>query len=127
MTASPEGPRDVRRRLRWDRGTLLLEGFEAGELPPDTVHDARVGLPRVPAIRYADVVLDLHRRGIPYRDDARGYEVLDRPHRADRTPRDYQREAVDAWWTRGRRGVVVLPTGAGKSFVAELAIARPAP
>lgn len=114
------------RRLRWDRGTLLLDGFAPDELPADAVHDPRVGLPRVPAIRYAAIVLDLHRRGVPYQDDARAYEVLDRPHEADRTPRDYQREAVDAWWAQGRRGVVVLPTGAGKSFVAELAIARAA-
>jgi superfamily II DNA or RNA helicase len=40
------------------------------------------------------------------------------------TPRSYQREAVDAWLREGARGVVVLPTGAGKTVVAFDAIAR---
>ena len=38
--------------------------------------------------------------------------------------RSYQTEAVDAWLKAEGRGVVVLPTGAGKTFVAALAIAR---
>jgi superfamily II DNA or RNA helicase len=40
------------------------------------------------------------------------------------TPRSYQREAVEAWLRAGARGVVVLPTGAGKTVVAFDAIAR---
>jgi superfamily II DNA or RNA helicase len=40
------------------------------------------------------------------------------------TPRSYQHEAVDAWLREGARGVVVLPTGAGKTVVAFEAIAR---
>lgn len=39
------------------------------------------------------------------------------------TPRPYQAEALAAWQTAGGRGVVVLPTGAGKTFVALMAIA----
>jgi superfamily II DNA or RNA helicase len=38
--------------------------------------------------------------------------------------RSYQTEAVNAWAKVGGQGVVVLPTGAGKTFVAALAIAR---
>jgi len=109
--------------IRWQGCTLLLEGWQ-GELPPGFVLDRRVGLPRGPAIRYHDVVMSLHRARIPYQDEARAYEVLPRPHVTDRTPRPYQAEAVDAWDQAGRRGVIVLPTGAGKSFVAELCIAR---
>lgn len=40
------------------------------------------------------------------------------------TPRPYQDEALDAWEAAGRRGVIVLPTGAGKTLVGALAIAR---
>jgi superfamily II DNA or RNA helicase len=40
------------------------------------------------------------------------------------TPRPYQTEALDAWTQAGGRGVVVLPTGAGKTALALMAIAR---
>jgi len=40
--------------------------------------------------------------------------------------RPYQNEALAAWDAAGRRGVVVLPTGAGKTLVAALAIAHAA-
>ncbi len=111
------------RTLRFDRGTLLLENWPQDEVPPGFIFDARVGLHRAPAIRYFDVVLDLHRRGIPYEDQARNYEPLERHHHTDRTPREYQAEALAAWKANGRRGTVLLPTGSGKTFVAELAIA----
>jgi superfamily II DNA or RNA helicase len=44
--------------------------------------------------------------------------------RLDLTPYTYQRDAVDAWLGAGGRGIVVLPTGAGKTIVAYDAIAR---
>ena len=47
------------------------------------------------------------------------------PH-IESTPRPYQDAALAAWESAGRRGVVVLPTGAGKTLVAALAIARTA-
>ena len=109
--------------LRFDRGTLLLEHAPDGEVPEGFTFDPRVQLHRAPAITYHRVVMDLHRRKLPYDDQARAYTPLGRPHHSERTPRDYQQEAVEAWRSAGRRGVVVLPTGAGKSFVAELAIA----
>ncbi len=111
------------RTLRFDRGTLVLEHFPEAEWPAEARFDPRVSLPRAPANAYHAIVLDLHRRGIPYDDQARGYTPLERPMRTTRVPRDYQAEAVAAWRGAGRRGIVVLPTGAGKSFVAELCIA----
>ncbi|HMV66785.1 MAG TPA: DEAD/DEAH box helicase family protein [Myxococcota bacterium] len=110
--------------LHWDAGTLVLDGPGPDELPEGFVWDPRVQRARGPGGAYHRLVLDLHRAGAAYADHARAYTPLARPHRTERAPRDYQQEAVHAWWTAGRRGVVVLPTGAGKSFVAELAIAR---
>ncbi len=111
------------RTVRWDRGTLLLENWPHDEIPEAFVWDDRVRLLRAPAIRYHALVLDLHRRKIPFTDQARAYSPLARPHSTDRGPRPYQQEALERWRAAGRRGVVVLPTGAGKSFLAELAIA----
>src|SRR6266568_495171 len=39
-------------------------------------------------------------------------------------PRPYQEEALTNWLAEGSRGVVVLPTGAGKTLVAAMAIAE---
>ena len=75
----------MERVVRWDRGTLLLEGCPESAMPPGFQWDDRVRLPRARAIRYHDVVLDLHRRGVPYRDEARAYEPLDRAHHTTRT------------------------------------------
>src|SRR5207253_3243919 len=62
-------------------------------------------------------------RGVAYDDKARAYAKLDGLERPPREPRPYQLEALEAWRRAGRRGVIVLPTGAGKTFVAMLAVA----
>jgi len=43
-------------------------------------------------------------------------------HRGKRRPFPHQADAIHAWEQGGKRGVVVLPTGSGKTYVAELAI-----
>jgi len=108
--------------IRYQGGTIVVEGCPINKLPSAYQWDSRVSLPRAPAYAYHDTVMAFHRSGHPFRDEARAYVVLDRPFNSDRTPRQYQREAVDAWKAAGRRGLVLLPTGAGKSFVAELCI-----
>jgi superfamily II DNA or RNA helicase len=111
-------------RLRFDRGTLLLEGLPPEEVPSAFRWDERVRCYRAPASTYHEVVWVLHRRGSAYVDEARAYGPLGRTYAGARRPRDYQARAVERWVEAGRRGVVVLPTGAGKTFVAELCIAR---
>lgn len=44
--------------------------------------------------------------------------------RLDLEPRPYQTEAIASWLGHDGRGVIVLPTGAGKTVVALMAIAR---
>jgi len=44
--------------------------------------------------------------------------------RLELEPRPYQTAAIDSWLQQDGRGVIVLPTGAGKTVVALMAIAR---
>ncbi len=115
-------------RLEFDRGTLLVHGsrdaLPAGLELPGCVFDKRVKRWRAPARRYRDVVTVLHRAGVEYDNQARGFEELDLTSLLVREPFPYQAEAVQAWWKEGRRGVVVLPTGAGKTYVAQLIMER---
>jgi superfamily II DNA or RNA helicase len=120
--------------LSFDRGSLLVRGqdpsgvaglSELRTMVPEARDDDRVGAMRVSAHQYHLVVRTLTARALAYDDKARAYGVLDLPAPAV-APRDYQRDAVAAWRAAGRRGVVVLPTGSGKTVVAALAIAETA-
>lgn len=109
--------------LRFHAGTLVVEGAAANDLPPGFVDDDRIGAARGPACLYRPLVLQLVAQKAEFQDQARAYERLDDLVAVStREPRSYQAEALAAWEAAGRRGVVVLPTGAGKTFVAELAI-----
>lgn len=112
-------------QLSYAAGTLELRGAEPGAyaLPPACVWDARTECIRAPALAYADIVRVLVRAGAELEDRARQYSELEGGLRALREPRPFQREALGAWLKQRGRGVVVLPTGAGKSHVAVMAIA----
>ena len=86
--------------------------------------DVRSNCFRAPASAYAPLILALKDRGLGVEDQARQYLELDFGIRAYRDPRPFQSEALDALRAAKGRGVVVLPTGAGKTHVAILAIDR---
>lgn len=112
--------------LAFAHGTIELRGLtpDAEQAPPGSfAWDRRSSCFRAPALAYAEAVRWLTKAGLPYEDRARSYEELSRPLLIERQPRPYQREALAAWKAGASRGVVVLPTGSGKSHVAVLAIA----
>ena len=111
--------------LRFVAGTLDIDGFAEGQdaaLPEACRWDTRTRRFRAPAVAYAPVVRALVQRRIAYDDEARQYGVLDAGLQVRREPRPFQTEALDAWRAAQGRGVVVLPTGAGKTEVALLAL-----
>ncbi|MBO7741282.1 MAG: DEAD/DEAH box helicase family protein, partial [Victivallales bacterium] len=115
--------------LDFQSGTILLQhdrGPEDAPLPeaiaPLCRFDKRVGAWRAMACDYAAVFAVLYREKLLLEDKARNYQRLELDFRPGKSMRDYQREALDAWVNAGRRGVVVLPTGSGKSFLAQNAI-----
>jgi superfamily II DNA or RNA helicase len=112
-------------RLIFDRGTLLLmeppPELSSCELP-GVVWDSRVGAHRASASRYAVLCEELSRRGVRFSDSVR---PAGQPARFSAlTLRPYQEAALQAWEQAGHRGLIVLPTGSGKTRLALAAIAR---
>ncbi len=66
---------------------------------------------------------ELKESGVEYRDDALKAPPVDSPMSRFEA-RDYQSEAVTSWEKAGFRGIVVLPTGAGKTIMAIKAMER---
>ena len=109
--------------LRFDSGTLLIDGADRSAAVPAAFRwDERVARWRAPAYAYRQVVKDLIRQKIPYEDRARAYEQFDFPTKLLTEPRPYQQQSIAEWKRASRCGVVILPTGAGKSLVAQMAI-----
>lgn len=138
----PDAALDPRRGVRLRlRGNDLIIQPDAGQAPGQLLADLRSALPSTPqegALLY-DQRLGAYRalagsyRSIHERLDARQYQVgvdfdpapqLPFDVQVSLQPRSYQAEAIAAWQRAGCRGIVVLPTGAGKTLVAMLAIAH---
>src|SRR5262245_28533479 len=115
-------------RLSFDAGTLLVAGAPPARLLalPGVRHDPRTDSYRAEAIHYRSVVEHLRAHKTTYADEARRWQPVEWLLQLDREPFPHQAEAVETWWRERGRGVVVLPTGTGKTFVAVLAIARAA-
>lgn len=114
-------PRDS--RLTFDRGTLLLHPPPKGKRWVEfATWDDRVEKFRLPALSYRAFLEAMRAEGVTIVDKAKGFEALTLAPGLELTPFPHQKEALAAWQRAGRRGVVVLPTGAGKTYVAQLAM-----
>lgn len=114
--------------LVFDRGTLLLldvpEHLDLSDLP-GVLWDSRVKALRAPAHLHARLCEALAARGVAFADQAVRAADPVGPWDAP-SLRPYQEAALWAWEQAGRRGVVVLPTGSGKTRLAVAAMARAA-
>lgn len=108
----------------FDRGTLVVSGSESptGKSKDLFSFDERTKSWRSPAERYREIVLALSADALPFKDHARGYDRLELVFAKPITPRPHQVEALKAWTQAGKRGVIQMPTGAGKTFLALMAI-----
>jgi len=131
-------PMDV--RLTYEDGTIrVVAGDATGNGANDADGDALESLPP-PPVESDPRSIDRARPGLPLRRDPTSLGGRRRERRGSRagrerprgsgsrgsTPafptdydlREYQREALDAWRDAGDRGVLELPTGAGKTVIA---------
>ncbi len=113
-------------RLVFDAGTLVVEGPREGEEPglPGVKYDFRTRQFRAQAIWYRTIVEQLRQQKREYQDDARAYEPSAWRLQVAKEAFPHQVEGLDAWWEKRGRGVVVLPTGTGKTHLANMAIER---
>ncbi len=125
LAGTPEPPRQEAVRLVFDEGTLLADGLarrEPGSEP--MTWDDRVERHRAPALAYRRVLGALLKAGWRVVDEAREYDEQPFELRERMEPYEHQSEGLEAWLDAERRGTVVLPTGAGKTYLAQLAIER---
>ncbi|MDQ4077803.1 MAG: DEAD/DEAH box helicase family protein, partial [Chloroflexota bacterium] len=109
--------------LRYDKGTLILHPPpKGGAWVPFVTWDDRVERFRVQAKDYGPLLLALRQDGVEVVDKAREFHEVHFDPAFEMTPYEHQREALEAWVRAGRRGVVVLPTAAGKTYLAQLAM-----
>lgn len=110
--------------LSFDRGSLRLEAPATARVPPYFVWDERVGAWRTAAINHVRVREDAAAYRLPLADGATRF-FPPPTLRPDLPPlRADQLAAVDAWERAGGRGVVVKPTGTGKTEIALALVAR---
>jgi superfamily II DNA or RNA helicase len=93
-------------------------------MPPQFEWDTRVERYRAPAMSRQSVIEYFDECAIDVTDLSSRAASLALKLRVDHSARPYQKEALSAWLRAGGRGTVVLPTGAGKTFVALGAIRK---
>lgn len=106
-------------RLSFAQGTITVDGASTTAVP-HTEWDDRTEQDRALGFRYWAIRNHFHQAGIPIDDTV--LDLVACPTLStDIDLRPYQQEALDRWLTE-KRGVVVLPTGAGKTYVGMAAI-----
>ncbi|HZL33780.1 MAG TPA: DEAD/DEAH box helicase family protein [Tepidisphaeraceae bacterium] len=123
----PPGSRGGEAILSFDRGTLLFRGA-GSDRPTDFsgwTWDHRVSAWRCHAVQYAMLREQLRQRhGTLFRDTVRPPLRIHWPKANLPELRQEQLDALAAWEQAGHRGVVVMPTGTGKTEVALAAMLR---
>jgi superfamily II DNA or RNA helicase len=105
-------------RLWFDKGTILLRG-EVGT--PYGKWDPRVECYRIKAMYYLDVLAYLKESKLAFQDDVPNLPPVEQLNSTVEL-RPYQKEALDSWRHANMRGILILPTAAGKTYVALKAI-----
>ncbi len=112
--------------IQFQHGTIIVYTNYFNQLPdilPWLQWDKRSKCHRCHAYRYRDLIRYLFKNNIRYTDSTPNYNKLSILFHTQFTPFDYQSEALSTW-NHTKRGIAVLPTGAGKSFLAAMIIQK---
>lgn len=110
--------------ILFSQGTLLLNEEPPRALEAFFSYDARTRQWRAPAHAYRDIFLTAREAGVALSDEAKAYETLSLTLQTPIAPRPHQAAALQAWCHALQKGVVALPTGAGKTILAIMVIAK---
>ncbi|MGK0291280.1 MAG: superfamily II DNA or RNA helicase [bacterium] len=112
--------------IQYDRGTLAVSAKQNQNLfseLPWLQWDKRTNCFRCHGYQYRNLIRHLYYQKVRYSDFTPKYQNLKIQFKKTIEPYDYQQEALSVW-AKSKRGITVLPTGAGKSFLAALAIGQ---
>ena len=113
----------LKAKLRYDNGTIIVTGMAH---VPFASFDPRTKYMRAQALHYQNIVEYLKQSEIECDDSV--LELIPSPtisidkKNVHLALREYQQKALDNWTEAGKRGCVVLPTGAGKTVIGIKAI-----
>ena len=113
----------LKAKLRYDNGTIIVTGMAH---VPFASFDPRTKSMRAQALHYQNIVEYLKQSEIECDDSV--LELIPSPtistdkKNVHLALRQYQQKALDNWTEAGKRGCVVLPTGAGKTVIGIKAI-----
>ena len=109
--------------LTFDRGTLILHPPPKGKAWVDCFEwDDRIERFRAPACKYRKIVTELRSSCENFTDNAKAFTEVKLLPSLEMQPYCHQSEALEGWRLAGKQGVVVLPTAAGKTYLAQLAM-----
>ena len=104
------------------RGLLNLEGDFQPEDFDRISYDKRLKTWVAPACEYRHIIIKAMGKGYQIDDDAKNYQIIDANLKKTIVPRVHQKAALNSWLTNKKTGCCVLPTGAGKTILAMMAI-----
>ncbi len=102
--------------------TILFGAYLPVAIRTSIVLDKRHHFLRTQPIHLGAVKQALRQQQVPFTVAFEEQPALPHSTKLAMEPRPYQEEALTGWLAEGSKGVVVLPTGAGKTFVAAMAI-----
>ena len=109
-------------QLTFDDGTLCWKNTPADSLPFSTQRfwkwDNRGGYWRCDALHYREILSTAERMELRFEDNVPAWQSIHWTAKPTLAPlRPYQKEAISAW-NETHRGLIILPTGSGKTEVA---------